>query len=211
MQFRLLNVFLKISPWLCFYWLTSTHFCMFSLRCLNRTFKHIVSCLNIFLVLNRVKAKLEETAPDRVEPFMANAQAEVKKIIANIKNYQVCSVFSQLYWSSFVFVWLYDDYILRTPLEDLTNETNTQSEYGSHKLQTCLFCIFFFLLTFFFLLQFFTGESMNPDGTIGLLDFREDGVTPFMLFFKDGLEIEKCVSWCIFVATLPNYTFSRWL
>lgn len=35
---------------------------------------------------------------------------------------------------------------------------------------------------------------MNPDGVIGLLDFREDGVTPYMLFFKDGLEIEKCVS-----------------
>lgn len=35
---------------------------------------------------------------------------------------------------------------------------------------------------------------MNPDGSIGLLDFREDGVTPYMLFFKDGLESEKCVS-----------------
>ncbi|KAJ8013024.1 hypothetical protein DPEC_G00049010 [Dallia pectoralis] len=40
--------------------------------------------------------------------------------------------------------------------------------------------------------QFFTGESMNPDGMVGLLDFREDGITPFMTFFKDGLEIEKC-------------------
>lgn len=43
-------------------------------------------------------------------------------------------------------------------------------------------------------LQFFTGESMNPEGMVGLLDYREDGITPFMLFFKDGLEIEKCVS-----------------
>ncbi|KAG5829937.1 hypothetical protein ANANG_G00320260 [Anguilla anguilla] len=42
--------------------------------------------------------------------------------------------------------------------------------------------------------QFFTGESMNPEGMVGLLDFREDGITPFMTFFKDGLEIEKCVS-----------------
>ncbi|XP_071386486.1 translationally-controlled tumor protein homolog [Centroberyx affinis] len=40
--------------------------------------------------------------------------------------------------------------------------------------------------------QFFTGESMNPDGMVGLLDFREDGITPYMIFFKDGLEIEKC-------------------
>jgi len=40
--------------------------------------------------------------------------------------------------------------------------------------------------------QFFTGESMNAEGGLGLLDFREDGITPFMIFFKDGLEIEKC-------------------
>ncbi|NWV26548.1 TCTP protein, partial [Origma solitaria] len=40
--------------------------------------------------------------------------------------------------------------------------------------------------------QFFVGENMNPDGMVALLDFREDGVTPYMIFFKDGLEIEKC-------------------
>ncbi|XP_046902023.1 translationally-controlled tumor protein homolog isoform X2 [Hypomesus transpacificus] len=40
--------------------------------------------------------------------------------------------------------------------------------------------------------QFFTGESMNPEGMIGLLDYREDGTTPYMIFFKDGLDIEKC-------------------
>lgn len=43
-------------------------------------------------------------------------------------------------------------------------------------------------------LKFFVGENMNPDGMVALLDFREDGVTPYMIFFKDGLEIEKCVS-----------------
>ncbi|XP_072266145.1 translationally-controlled tumor protein [Pyxicephalus adspersus] len=41
-------------------------------------------------------------------------------------------------------------------------------------------------------LQFYTGESMNPEGMVGFLDYREDGVTPFIIFFKDGLEIEKC-------------------
>uniref|UniRef100_A0A8B9QJ46 Tumor protein, translationally-controlled 1 n=1 Tax=Apteryx owenii TaxID=8824 RepID=A0A8B9QJ46_APTOW len=41
-------------------------------------------------------------------------------------------------------------------------------------------------------LEFFVGENMNPDGMVALLDFREDGVTPYMIFFKDGLEIEKC-------------------
>ncbi|MEE6520042.1 hypothetical protein FKM82_017830 [Ascaphus truei] len=40
--------------------------------------------------------------------------------------------------------------------------------------------------------QFFTGEGMNPDGMVALLDFREDGITPFLTFFKDGLELEKC-------------------
>ena len=33
---------------------------------------------------------------------------------------------------------------------------------------------------------------MNPDSTAALLDYREDGVTPCMIFFKDGLEMEKC-------------------
>nr|Q6XSH4.1 RecName: Full=Translationally-controlled tumor protein homolog; Short=TCTP [Lateolabrax japonicus]AAP43627.1 putative translationally controlled tumor protein [Lateolabrax japonicus] len=40
--------------------------------------------------------------------------------------------------------------------------------------------------------QFFTGENMNPEGMVGLLDYREDGTTPYMLFFKDGLLAEKC-------------------
>ena len=35
---------------------------------------------------------------------------------------------------------------------------------------------------------------MNPEGMVGLLDYREDGITPYMLFFKDGLLIEKFVS-----------------
>ncbi|XP_069745743.1 translationally-controlled tumor protein homolog isoform X2 [Narcine bancroftii] len=40
--------------------------------------------------------------------------------------------------------------------------------------------------------QFYSGESMNYEGAIGLLDYRNDE-TPYMIFFKDGLEIEKCV------------------
>ncbi len=34
---------------------------------------------------------------------------------------------------------------------------------------------------------------MNPDGMCVLMDFRDDGVTPYMLFFKDGLDEEKVV------------------
>ncbi|KAI8926064.1 translationally controlled tumor protein [Entophlyctis helioformis] len=39
--------------------------------------------------------------------------------------------------------------------------------------------------------EFYVGESMNPDGTIALLNYREDGITPFFTFFKDGLIVEK--------------------
>jgi len=77
--------------------------------------------------MKTIKGRLTESDPDRVKPFMAGAQEEVKKILSNFKNY-----------------------------------------------------------------QFYTGESMNADGLIGFLDFREDGITPFMIFFKDGLEQEKC-------------------
>ena len=41
--------------------------------------------------------------------------------------------------------------------------------------------------------EFFIGESLNPDGMIVLMDYREDGVTPYMWFFVDGLVEEKMV------------------
>uniref|UniRef100_A0A2I3TGT8 Translationally-controlled tumor protein homolog n=1 Tax=Pan troglodytes TaxID=9598 RepID=A0A2I3TGT8_PANTR len=40
--------------------------------------------------------------------------------------------------------------------------------------------------------QFFIGENMNPDGMVALLDYGEDGVTPYMISFRNGLETEKC-------------------
>ena len=42
--------------------------------------------------------------------------------------------------------------------------------------------------------DFYVGESMNPEGAVVLLDYREDGITPFLTFFKDGLKIEKLVN-----------------
>lgn len=39
--------------------------------------------------------------------------------------------------------------------------------------------------------EFYVGESMNPEGAVALLNYREDGVTPFFTFFKDGLKMEK--------------------
>ncbi|XP_066266619.1 translationally-controlled tumor protein homolog [Branchiostoma lanceolatum] len=39
--------------------------------------------------------------------------------------------------------------------------------------------------------EFFRGEKMDEDGMVALMDYREDGETPYMWFFKDGLEEEK--------------------
>ncbi|CRK12481.1 hypothetical protein VD0002_g6252 [Verticillium dahliae] len=39
--------------------------------------------------------------------------------------------------------------------------------------------------------EFYTGESMNPDGAIVLMNYREDGVTPYIVVFKHGLKEEK--------------------
>ncbi|QSL65967.1 hypothetical protein MERGE_003104 [Pneumocystis wakefieldiae] len=39
--------------------------------------------------------------------------------------------------------------------------------------------------------DFYIGESMSVDGMVVLLNYREDGITPYMIFFKDGLREEK--------------------
>ncbi|GAA5837469.1 hypothetical protein JCM3766R1_000455 [Sporobolomyces carnicolor] len=39
--------------------------------------------------------------------------------------------------------------------------------------------------------QFFIGESMNPDGMVVLMNYREDGQTPFMVFWKHGVKEVK--------------------
>ncbi|KAI0796675.1 translationally controlled tumor-associated [Abortiporus biennis] len=76
--------------------------------------------------MKAVKAKLQETKPDRVEAFEKGAQAFAKKLVANFKDY-----------------------------------------------------------------EFYTGESMNPDGMVALLNYREDGVTPYFTFWRDGLREVK--------------------
>lgn len=35
--------------------------------------------------------------------------------------------------------------------------------------------------------EFLIGESMNPDGMVVLLNYREDGVTPYVTVWKHGL------------------------
>ncbi|KAJ6256116.1 hypothetical protein Dda_9208 [Drechslerella dactyloides] len=44
------------------------------------------------------------------------------------------------------------------------------------------------ILTNFKDYEFYTGESMNPDGMVALLNYREDGVTPYFTVWKDGLK-----------------------
>ncbi len=39
--------------------------------------------------------------------------------------------------------------------------------------------------------QFFTGESYDSEAMICLMNYREDGMTPYFIFFKDGLKEEK--------------------
>ncbi|WRT64266.1 uncharacterized protein IL334_001197 [Kwoniella shivajii] len=39
--------------------------------------------------------------------------------------------------------------------------------------------------------EFYVGESMNPDGMVALLNYREDGTTPYFTFWKDGLRQVK--------------------
>lgn len=35
--------------------------------------------------------------------------------------------------------------------------------------------------------DFYTGESMNPDGMVILSNYKSDGTTPYFVFWKDGL------------------------
>ncbi|BEI80097.1 hypothetical protein CcaverHIS002_0106260 [Cutaneotrichosporon cavernicola] len=39
--------------------------------------------------------------------------------------------------------------------------------------------------------EFYTGESMDTEGMVALLNYREDGVTPYLIFWKDGLREVK--------------------
>lgn len=39
--------------------------------------------------------------------------------------------------------------------------------------------------------DFYTGESMDPDGMVVLLNYREDGTTPYVVLWKHGLKEMK--------------------
>lgn len=76
--------------------------------------------------MQRIKAHLEKTNPARVSPFMSEAQAFVKMILAK-----------------------FDD------------------------------------------LRFFTGASVDTEAMCPIVFYKEDGITPCMYLFKDGIVEEK--------------------
>jgi len=39
--------------------------------------------------------------------------------------------------------------------------------------------------------RFYLGEKMDPEGMVVLQGYRSDEITPYFIFFKDGLEEEK--------------------
>ncbi len=39
--------------------------------------------------------------------------------------------------------------------------------------------------------EFYTGDSMDPEAMVILLGYREDGTTPYLVYWKDGLKAEK--------------------
>ena len=39
--------------------------------------------------------------------------------------------------------------------------------------------------------EMFTGESMDPEGSLAYMNYREDGITPYIWLFLDGLDQEK--------------------
>ena len=41
--------------------------------------------------------------------------------------------------------------------------------------------------------EFYTGDKMDPEAMVVLLNYREDGTTPYLVFFKDGLKEVKVV------------------
>ncbi|XP_072370419.1 translationally-controlled tumor protein homolog [Scyliorhinus torazame] len=77
-------------------------------------------------------------------------------------------------------------------MKDLKKRIEKQNPEGVKTFTDNAQAVISDILTNFVNYQFFLGESMNHDGMVGLLNYREDGITPYMVFFKDGLEIEKC-------------------
>lgn len=68
------------------------------------------------------------------------------------------------------------------------------------------------ILTKFDDYRFYLGESMNIDGMIVLQYYKEDGLTPIFILFKDGLKEEKYVRNSLSLSSLssPFFFFFSW-
>lgn len=40
-------------------------------------------------------------------------------------------------------------------------------------------------------LDFYTGESMDPEGMVVLLNYRPDGITPYVMVWDAGVKMQK--------------------
>ncbi|KAI1308441.1 hypothetical protein EDD11_004264, partial [Mortierella claussenii] len=65
------------------------------------------------------------------------------------------------------------------------------NEDAGKKFETAVAADFKKVLANFKDYEFFVGESMNPEGAVLLLNYREDGTTPYFTVFKDGLKSRK--------------------
>jgi len=101
---------------------------VYSFRLNQTSFDKKSYLLHVKTYMKKVKEKLTESKcpADEITKFEKGAQGFVKKILANVKDY-----------------------------------------------------------------DFYTGESMDPDGMVAFLNFREDGITPYICFWKHGLKEEK--------------------
>ncbi|KAF9974283.1 hypothetical protein BGZ65_008817, partial [Modicella reniformis] len=57
--------------------------------------------------------------------------------------------------------------------------------------------------------EFYTGESMNVDGAIMLLNYRDDGTTPFFTVFKAGLKETKVGSRVVAIGASYKFVFQH--
>uniref|UniRef100_A0A3B4AM72 Translationally-controlled tumor protein homolog n=1 Tax=Periophthalmus magnuspinnatus TaxID=409849 RepID=A0A3B4AM72_9GOBI len=81
---------------------------------------------------------------------------------------------------------------LKTKIEATSPESVTQFQEDAQKAGKKMLNMMLYAQYIELVFQFFTGASMNPEGTLAFLDYRPDGMTPFLTVFKSGLEIEKC-------------------
>jgi len=57
--------------------------------------------------------------------------------------------------------------------------------------------------------EFYVGESMDPEGMVALLNYREDGITPYIVFWKHGLKGGESLNQYGFLRFLFSRCFLR--